>query len=335
MVCDPPAGIKFMGKDWDSDKGGRVMWVRWLSLIMLQCWRALKPGAHILVWALPRTSHWTATGIEEGSFIVRDVVTHHFGTGFPKSLDLGNGKGTALKPATEHWILARKEPDGSISNNVCVHGTGGLNIDACRVAEDRWPANLILSHSPGCTRTHMHMTRSRPMGAFTFGSSNKGYETVIDKEFWICVDGCPVKMMEEQGGLGTSEFFYVVKPDRTERDLGCDHLPFRMGGELTNRQEGSAGLANPRAGAGRTSGGRNMHPTCKSIGLMRYLCKMVTPHGGSILDPFTGSGSTGCAALLEGYSFLGMDLEADHCEIARSRVSYISRQVAREHQGPG
>lgn len=159
IVTDPPAGISFMGKDWDSDKGGRSEWITWMTSVMREALRVLKPGAHGLVWALPRTSHWTATALEDAGFEVRDVVTHLFGSGFPKSLDISKaidkaagvqgpitgknpayrsrqlehdanwktpmrpehkhgpatdaakrwaGFGTALKPASEHWILVRK-----------------------------------------------------------------------------------------------------------------------------------------------------------------------------------------------------------------------------------
>ena len=110
MVTDPPAGIAFMGKKWDKDKGGREQWIAWLESIMTESFRTLKPGAHILVWAIPRTSHWTATAIENANFEIRDVVTHIFGSGFPKSHNIGKkikefeGWGSALKPASEHWI---------------------------------------------------------------------------------------------------------------------------------------------------------------------------------------------------------------------------------------
>ena len=88
LVCDPPAGISFMGKDWDDDKGGRDAWISWLSSIMQECLRVLKPGAHGLVWAIPRTSHWTGKALEDAGFEIRDCITHLFGTGFPKSLDI-------------------------------------------------------------------------------------------------------------------------------------------------------------------------------------------------------------------------------------------------------
>lgn len=188
MVTDPPAGIGFMGKAWDGDRGGRDDWVGSMANTFRECLRVLKPGAHALVWALPRTSHWTATALEDAGFEIRDIITHHFGSGFPKSLDVGKaidraagverevigmrprfpdgtrgarprpekftnryargmadlgglvevtapatdaakqwqGWGTALKPASEHWILARAPlAESTIASNVLKFGTGG------------------------------------------------------------------------------------------------------------------------------------------------------------------------------------------------------------------
>ncbi len=133
IVTDPPSGIGFMGQAWDKDKGGRDQWVAWLRDILRESLRVVKPGAFAAVWALPRTSHWTMTAVEDAGFDIRDVLTHHFGSGFPKSRNLGSGIGTALKPATEDWILARAPLDGTTTANQEQHGTGGLNIDACRV----------------------------------------------------------------------------------------------------------------------------------------------------------------------------------------------------------
>jgi hypothetical protein len=151
MVTDPPAGIGFMGKAWDGAKGGRGQWVAWLTTIMAEAFRVLKPGAHALVWALPRTSHWTAWALEDAGFEVRDKHFHIFGSGFPKSMDVSKaidrmagapatedaqrwqGWGTALKPAVEEWILVRKPMRQSVAKNVLEHGTGALNIDGCRV----------------------------------------------------------------------------------------------------------------------------------------------------------------------------------------------------------
>ena len=84
LVTDPPAGIAFIGKDWDKDKGGRDPWIEWMTKVMKQCFRVMKPGAHGLVWTLPRTSHWTATALENAGLEIRDCVVHVFGSGFPK-----------------------------------------------------------------------------------------------------------------------------------------------------------------------------------------------------------------------------------------------------------
>ncbi|MBP6729715.1 MAG: hypothetical protein KA129_08840, partial [Microthrixaceae bacterium] len=148
IVTDPPAGISFMGKAWDGDKGGRDQWIAWLRGIMRTAMGLLKPGGHALVWALPRTSHWTATAIEDAGFEIRDVVVHLFGTGFPKSLDVSKavdpdaaarfaGVGTALKPGHEAWILARKPLAGTVAANAIAYGTGGLRIDDCRIGESK------------------------------------------------------------------------------------------------------------------------------------------------------------------------------------------------------
>lgn len=174
VVTDPPAGISFMSKSWDGDKGGREQWSAWLADIMREALRVTKPGGHAFVWALPRTAHWTACGLEDAGWEIRDRVVHLFGTGFPKSKNLGNGFGTALKPAAEDWLLCRKPTEGSTTANFLAYGTGALNIDGTRVGsggqlkwekprdmgyhggtdsgtvaateniQGRWPANVLL-----------------------------------------------------------------------------------------------------------------------------------------------------------------------------------------------
>lgn len=116
---------------------------------------------------------------------------------------------------------------------------------------------------------------------------------------------------------------YFPKTSTREREAGCDALPLKSAAELVDREEGSAGMQSPRAGAGRTSGGRrNSHPTCKSIALMRWLVRLITPPGGIVLDPFMGSGSTGCACVLEGANFIGIDQDADYVAIAQARIAH-------------
>ena len=160
VITDPPAGIAFMGKDWDKDKGGRDNWIAYMELRFKEIFRVLKPGGHALVWALPRTSHWTGFAVENAGFEIRDRHSHFFGTGFPKSSNIAKqidkslgveptvvgsakptspeakeweGWGTALKPACEDWWLCRKPFKGAAYKNVMKNGTGALNIDACRI----------------------------------------------------------------------------------------------------------------------------------------------------------------------------------------------------------
>lgn len=318
LVTDPPSGIEFMNMEWDSDHGGRDAWVRWLAEIMGECLRVLKPGSHGLVWALPRTSHWTAWACEDAGFEVRDRVSHIFGTGFPKSYN-GKWGGTALKPAVEDWWLVRKPLQGTLRKNWAEFGTGALNIKACRVGP-RWPAHLVLDEAAALQLDEQSgWLKSGKVKGGTARKSRRGvaYESPLSAR----TGG------ETYGDAGgASRFFYVAKPTRKERDAGCEHLPKRSGGEATSRKDGSAGLKNPRAGAGRNGGARNVHPTVKGIALMRWLCRLVTPDGGMILDPFTGSGTTGLAAAIEGFGFMGIEQKAEYVKIAHARSSAVQTQ---------
>lgn len=122
-----------------------------------------------------------------------------------------------------------------------------------------------------------------------------------------------------------ARFFYAAKASRSEREEGCDDLPARTGAEAVERAEGAASLRSPRTGAGRTAESvRNSHPTVKPTQLMRYLCRLVTPPGGTVLDPFTGSGSTGRGAVLEGFDFIGCELSPEYAEIARARIQGVA-----------
>ena len=137
LITDPPAGIGFMGKEWDSGKGGRDKWITWLCEIMLECKRVLKPGAHGLVWAIPRTSHWTAMAIEDAGFEIRDKFVHLFGSGFPKSLNIS--KAIDKQAGVERKVIGKqrltgnagtptKLKNGTYSSGVCINRTG-VEID--------------------------------------------------------------------------------------------------------------------------------------------------------------------------------------------------------------
>ena len=208
------------------------------------------------------------------------------------------GYGTALKPAAEVWWLARAPMAGTLARNIEEHGAGALNLDGCRVETcdraGRWPPHLLLTHSAECGKR--------------------------------CAPGCPVQVMDEQSGGGVSEYFprfrYSPKPGSAERNAGCEHLP------CVDWREDVAGCT-PRSGqvyeaVGRAGAPRgNHHPTLKGIDLMRWLVRLVLPPGGGlVLDPFTGSGTTGIAALLEGGRFLGCEQDADYQRIALARLAH-------------
>ncbi len=332
LITDPPSGISFMGKAWDDDKGGREQWVAWLATILREAYRVMKPGAHGLVWALPRTSHWTATACEDAGFEVRDRVSAIFLNGFPKSLNVSkeidklagatreitgvnptwreakrtnqvfepvrgasamvltapatddartwDGWGTALKPAVEDWWLIRKPLEMTVARNVLKHGTGALNIGACRIGTED-------TRAP---------TGERPDNGWGMApGAIAGSEEGRWPPHLIVGDGVEVNDIDDP-----ARYFYCPKPPKKETEAGLDHLPIRSGGEATDREDGSAGLKNARAGAGRGGGRRNTHPTKKSIALMRWLVRLITPPGGTVLDIFAGTGTTGIAALLEG-----------------------------------
>jgi hypothetical protein len=440
----------------------------------------MKPGSHGLVWAIPRTSHWTGDALERAGFEVRDVITHLFGSGFPKSLDISkaidksfhlerervpggqggvnailgkrkpgeaiygeakewNGWGTALKPAAEFWFLIRKPlSEKTVAANVLKWGCGGLNIDGSRIeASDaaalaknwdrmqsqsqskiatalspkeqihlgayannsgRFPANLVFSHSPYCTDTQ-------------------------------CDIECAIAMLDEQSGVEASRYFYCAKVSASERNTGCDNvlswenvdlnqaglvdelsqhlkdisddillsikntswstdlyglnileqypkgLMYTIGtalkliielktsnysqsfntrenildairtieanglslaetvealnrSDLTTIRGETASLLGVSSAVLKTllkiknrAKQGNIHSTVKPQKLMRYLCKLVTPPNGIVLDPFMGSGSTGMAALSEGFDFVGIEKEKEYFQIAEARIT--------------
>lgn len=385
LVTDPPAGISFMGKEWDGDKGGRKEWIAWMSEVMRECLRVMKPGAHGLVWAIPRTSHWTATALEDAGFEVRDVVTHLFGQGFPKSLDIskaidkaagaereviakcgsdgvkrkprsmnpGGGKvqavqsvtapstelakkwqgwGTALKPASEHWILVRKPcSEKTVAANTLKHGTGGINIDGSRIETD-WSTDPTrrgwqgrnLSHDDGSAPFVDHnkeLSQPNPLGRFPANLVLSHSEHCTDDQ---CDIECAIKALDEQSG------YLHGSGNKNLRDGGVDNGMFGNGIKRPPRVFGIC----DRVGGGASRffycakiskgerGEGNKHPTVKPQKLMRYLIKLVTPPGGTVLDPFAGSGSTGVAAVSEGFRFLGIEREKEYAAIAEKRTAH-------------
>lgn len=369
-VTDPPYGIGFMGKEWDTfapdtieSRGRKAFKVghgyknhenpnirgrshsparspsqveydrsiegqrgfqAWCQEWATEVYRVLKPGAHLLVCGAPRSAHRMISGVEDAGFEIRDGIAWLFGQGFPKSYNLDgefDGWGTALKPGHEPICVARKPFRGTVEANMRAHGVGAINIDACRLdgigdgaSVGRWPPNVALDEQaaraldeqagPRTSGANPTRRSADRLGRNTYGTFKGDAE-------------CTPARGAETGGA--SRFFFCPKPSRAERDRGCDALPHRTPGECTDRTEGSAGIT-PYAGAGRSGGGRNFHPTVKPVALMRWLIDLVTPAGGVVLDPFLGSGTTGIAAVQGGYRFIGIDREQTYLELAAARI---------------
>ena len=218
-----------------------------------------------------------------------------------------SGWGTALKPAHEPICMARKPLEGTVAANVLRHGTGAINVDGCRVGTE----STIVQRAGPSADLGYHGNGSRP--STTGSEAGRWPANFIHDGSDEATDG-----LRE-----AARFFYTAKADRNDRDEVLGDLPTRTGAQTVEREEGSAGTQSPRAGAGRTqSRVVNHHPTVKPTELMRYLVRMITPPGGTVLDPFTGSGSTGRAAMLEGMRFVGCELSPEYAEIARARIRY-------------
>ena len=354
IVTDPPYGLSFMGKDWDHGVPGEHFWRETL--------RVAKPGAHLLAFGGTRTFHRLACAIEDAGWEIRDCIMWVYGSGFPKSLDVSkaidkaageyvpgdvlslsrhsgasstgiattfrtktaanpstdaarqwSGWGTALKPAWEPIILARKPIIGTVAGNVLEHGTGALNIDGCRIdgatgdghwagnrsqgntygdvtqgtngqhTQGRWPANVIHDGSAEVMAGFPAEGRSTKPSASGRSTKNNGASLTG-------MGGVDTNPSYTDSG-SAARFFYCAKASREDRNEG------------------------------------NHHPTVKPTDLMRYLCRLVTPTGGVVLDPFMGSGSTGKAAVLEGFEFVGIEKEQEFCEIAKARIDAAGAQL--------
>ena len=303
VVTDPPYGLSFMGKKWDYDVPGVEIWE--------QCLRVLKPGGYLLAFAGTRTQHRMAVRIEDAGFEIRDMIAWMYGSGFPKSHNLQGdrqGWGTALKPAMEPITMARKPFKGTVADNVQLYGTGAINIDGCRIAcddgfEKAWdkPISTNISAKGGKfisegVQHQVDLSDYKPFGRWPANVLHDGCEDVLR-------------------GMGeAARFFYTPKACKEDRDDGCEMME--------PRQYSHDGRDTPIENAYQRneSEARNFHPTVKPTDLMRYLCRMVTPPGGIVLDPFTGSGSTGRGAVLEGFRFIGCEMDADYIEIAKARI---------------
>jgi site-specific DNA-methyltransferase (adenine-specific) len=337
VVTDPPYGLSFMGKKWDYDVPSVEIWA--------ECLRVLKPGGHLLAFAGTRTQHRMAVRIEDAGFEIRDMIAWVYGSGFPKSLDVSkaidkaagverevvgsklgqagysmadNGRtnavyggfhdpaaecaitapatpeaqqwagwGTALKPALEPITMARKPLTGTVAANVLEHGTGGLNVDGCRVGDDDGARNRPPA-KPSSSAYAQDPWTLNPENRKPFDAAGLGRwpANLIHDGSDEVVGLFPQRTGEYAPDTGSAaRFFYTAKASRADRGTG------------------------------------NTHPTVKPLALMAYLCRLVTPPVGVVLDPFMGSGTTIVAALTEGFQVIGIERDPGYHAIAMDRLN--------------
>ncbi len=331
-------GTGFMGMKWDGSG------VAYKVELWREALRVLKPGGYLLAFGGTRTFHRVAVAIEDAGFELRDTIMWVYGSGMPKGTDKAKipepwrgAWNTALKPSWEPILVARKDMVGTLGDNLLAHGTGALNIDGCRVPVDdaryarncsgdcghagtrgaddegstnlhtgggsasdagRWPANLI---HDGSDKVLAAFPQASGAMAPVRGTEPSGKTDNTFGEF-----GGRAPSDQRDGGGSAARFFYCAKASRADRNEGCETLPSKA-------LNWSSGEANPGSfqspNTDRTA--RNHHPTVKPTDLMRYLCRLVTPPGGLVLDLFNGSGSTGKAAVLEGFRYIGLELDED------------------------
>ncbi|HBM9260402.1 TPA: site-specific DNA-methyltransferase [Citrobacter freundii] len=330
IVTDPPYGLSFMGKKWDYDVPTVDIWK--------ECLRVLKPGGHLLSFAGARTYHRMAVRIEDAGFEIRDQLMWLYGSGFPKSQNIGkamvklrgtdmypnvtgqestwDGMGTNLKPAHEPIVMARKPFKRTVARNVLAYGTGALNIDVCRVPKDydapgRWPANVLHDGSEV-------VVSQFPQSSVTGKRSEKSRSAKVSNTDWLHDNHISI---EHTDSGSTARFFYCPKTSPADRHEGLVRTtsPIKHGSTLRNIENMNASLDG------------NRHPTVKPTQLMAYLCRLVTPAGGLVLDPFMGSGSTGKGAVIEGFRFIGIERESEYVNIARARITFVLDKLGMQH----
>ena len=465
IVTDPPYGLSFMGKKWDYDVPSVEIWV--------ECLRVLKPGGHLLSFAGSRTYHRMAVRIEDAGFEIRDQIMWIYGSGFPKSHNIGKavdkqggnslgkevanlvkkkrlemglstiqlaelgkfygktnhggsvsnwetgrgnitreqfnklieilnlennpiietkreilrkqktnltvmqniggdnitgeikvtkgnseweGWGTALKPAHEPIVMARKPFKGTVVNNVLEWGTGGINIDESRVGVDlndpnhrntkpsksgdssmfgiggvnygqnikgRFPANIILDKEAG-------KLLDQQSGVSQTTTTKTGFTNPKEQDDFFKGLKNEVTVRHNDKG-GASRFFYCPKTSKKDRNEGLDEFEEKTRSDA-NKMMGKSGNFKTGSGNDRTTEFKNNHPTVKPTDLMLYLIRLVTPKGGITLDPFMGSGSSGKAAVRGGFDFIGIEREKEYIDIAKARIKYEQEKQKPDQQ---
>jgi len=328
VVTDPPYGIAFMGKKWDYQIPTVELWREVL--------RVLKPGGHALIACGTRTQHRMVCNIEDAGFEIRDVVSWIYGSGFPKSLNIHkkdgrcpDGWGTALKPACEFFTLARKPlSEKTVAANVLKWGTGGINIDGCRVpTSDRLGGGMVSKGRPkvseGWDRPWMHDPEVTEAKKAESAEKVKNAERLGRFPANLIHDGS-----DEVLGLFPETKASKANPRNNKPSENVAMSGANLG-HISHGHDDNGGSAArffycPKASK-KDRGDGNNHPTVKPTALMEYLCRLITPPSGVVLDPFMGSGSTGKAAIREGFRFIGVEMNGNYFEIAKGRIDNEQR----------
>ena len=409
IVTDPPYELGFMGRSWDST-GIAFQKETWEL-----CFKVLKPGGHLLAFSGSRTYHRMAVAIEDAGFEIRDQVMWLYGSGFPKSMNVGKaldkklgneriktgekkthsnkgikqseqrtaigagafgqeveedvtvgtteweGWGTALKPAHEPLVLARKPlSEKSVVDNVLNHRTGAINIDGCRVEgnDAKYPDT-----NPDFRDQGRQSKENMGIDKLSFGQTeNVKRKKVVRKSrdengVWtndnsgMKAEGSEYADADPRGRFPSnvmhdgsdsikelfedkSKYFYCAKTSKAERNQGLDNFPIKNkkgGGGTSNNvwYEDDVNSASGKFGSEKAPS-KNVHPTVKPIKLMKYLCRLITPKGGTVLDPFMGSGSTGMAAKEENFDFVGIEKEEEYFNIASARIESVETKSTLE-----
>lgn len=364
VVTDPPYGLSFMGKKWDYDVPSVEVWAECLRVLKpgghllafagtrtqhRMAVRIEDAGFKIrdmIAWVygsgFPKSLD-VSKAIDKAAGAEREVVGTYTvsndirggnlkkGSASPLERDITapatqaarqwQGWGTALKPALEPITVARKPLAGTVAANVLAHGTGAINVDGCRVPSEPGRPLVVSDRRDGNNVYRDGLQGSRSV----LGGTDAGRWPAN-----LIHDGsAEVSDIFPKTDAGTSDtaarFFYTAKASKRDRDEGLAQMPTvtadPYGQHRGRRMEGN----DTRIDGKPPSTGKNHHPTVKPTDLMRYLCRLVTPPGGIVLDPFCGSGSTGKAAVLEGFRFIGIERDPQYVKIARARVAAVRR----------
>ncbi len=353
-------GSGFMGKKWDSFVPQPLFWK--------EIYRVLKPGGHVLCFFGTRTYDWGVMAMRISGFEIRDQMQWIYGSGFPKNMDISkkiessfkeqySGYGTALKPANEPIVIARKpiEKGLTIVQNIIKYGTGAININDCRIQflnevdynSAKWGrgTNIVGGNYVGAIKSSGKLNiNANSIGRWPSNVIFDEYAAeVLDSQTGFLKSGKPsgIKKGISKNAFGNygpidvtgygyrggaSRFFYCAKASRNERSMGLENFEKKKRDLIL--ESGHAGTDNGfNRGADKLA---NHHPTVKPIKLMQYLVRLVTPKGGIILDPFNGSGTTTIACKLEQINCVGIDIDIEYCNIAEARLKAFNVEQINE-----